>query len=143
MDASIIPPVPSGTDDSSAAKPDRSTFTPNQAARPQVAPQTPSGAPSAPYNDSVVGPEVLRRVSPIITQSVHTQMKGDIEVDVKVLIDANGQVTDARVISTKGPLPGLLTNEALKASRSFQFKPARVNDRTVPGQMVLSFQFRM
>jgi outer membrane biosynthesis protein TonB len=143
VDASTVPPVPAVTGDSSTAKIDRLTSTPNQSARPQVAPQTPAAAPSAPHSDSMVGPEVLRRVSPMITQTIHTQMKGDIEVDVKVLIDANGQVTDARVLSTKGALPGIVTNEALKAARSFLFKPARANDRTVPSQMVLSFQFRM
>ena len=131
-----------GTGDSSTAKTDQLTSAPNQVVRQEVAPQSPT-APTGPGSDSVVGPEVLRRVNPLITQSVHTQMKGDIEVDVKVLIDANGQVPDARVLSTKGPLPGIVTNEALKAARSFLFKPALVNDHNVPSQMVLSFHFRM
>jgi TonB family protein len=143
IDTSAIPLIPAGPGDSSPAKTDPSTSTLSQAARPQVASPPPGAAPAGSRSDSVAGPKVLRRVSPQITQSVRAQMRSDIEVSVTVLIDANGQVTDARVVSTKGALPGMVTDEALRAARSFRFKPARVNDRNIPSQMVLSFQFRI
>jgi TonB family protein len=143
IDAPAIPLIPAGTSDSSPAKTDPSTSTLSQAARPQVASPPAAAAASGSRSDSFVGPEVLRRVSPVISQSVRAQMRSDIEVGVTVLIDANGQVTNARVVSTKGALPGMVTDEALRAARSFRFKPARVNDRNIPSEMLLSFQFRI
>jgi len=40
-------------------------------------------------------------------------------------------------------LPALLTDEALRAARSFRFKPARVDGHNIPSQMRLAFHFQM
>jgi TonB family protein len=58
-------------------------------------------------------------------------------VDVKVFIDASGNVSRAQVL-TKG---GDLADVALTAARQWQFTPARKHDKPVASEIVLHFHF--
>jgi hypothetical protein len=146
-----VPPVNSQIDGAALptfltqlpARIDQPVPTPKRASPAQtVLPQPRSGDPSVPRVNSYVPPQVLRRVSPHVTQDVRSRILSDVQVDVTVLIDANGKVTDARVTSTKGGLAGFVRNDAIIAARSFQFSPARENGHNIPSEMTVSFQFR-
>jgi proteasome lid subunit RPN8/RPN11 len=86
-------------------------------------------------------PQAIKRVKPILSREVQSIMTTDIEVGVLVSLDADGQVVDARIESTKGSLPGLVVSEALRAAKLSRFRPARRNDVNVPSEMTLSFRF--
>jgi TonB family protein len=97
--------------------------------------------PPSPAAPTFVGPQVIHRVTPAVPRGVGPMIVNDVQVDVAVTIDANGKVTGARVVSTKGTAAGLLTIEALKAAQLFRFQPAQENDRKVGSSMVLTFRF--
>jgi Gram-negative bacterial TonB protein C-terminal len=141
FDASAIPTGPATTFDSSTPKNDRPAPVPAGVIHPSPPVSQPTTSRS--LTDTFTGPEVLQSVSPLVTQSVRKQMKSDIEVGVMVQIDANGHVTEARIVSTKGALPGMVTDEALRAALLFRFKPARADGRNIPSQMRLAFHFQM
>jgi protein TonB len=61
-------------------------------------------------------------------------------VIIEAVIDRNGNVTDARVI--KG-LPMGLDEEALRAIRSWKFKPGTLNGQPVPVYYNLTVNFRL
>ena len=120
-------------------------------AAPAVTSTTPMQTESRSQRSAVVArpkvvsysePQVLRRVNPVLARQVQSAMTSDIEVEVIVFVDTNGAVTDARVTSTKGALPELVTTEALRAARLYRFRPAQEGAVAVASQMILSFRFR-
>jgi hypothetical protein len=85
-------------------------------------------------------------VGPLIPLDVPSNLKpkiqSEVRVDVIVAIDREGNVTAARVASTKGESAPLLVTEALRAARQSRFRPAKEGEKTVQSQMVLTFQFK-
>jgi outer membrane biosynthesis protein TonB len=77
-----------------------------------------------------------------IPAKVKSKIQSEVRVDVVVAIDQAGNVTGARVASTKGESANLLVTEALRAARQSRFRPAREGDKTVQSQMVLTFLFK-
>ena len=65
----------------------------------------------------------------------------DVQVDVAVIIDADGKVISTRVAFTKGAAAGLLTIQALKAAQLFRFQSAREDGKNVVSSTVLTFRF--
>jgi hypothetical protein len=85
-----------------------------------------------------VGPQI-----PLdIPARLKPKIQSDVQVDVVVAIDEEGNVTGARVASTKGERAQLLVTEALRAAKNSHFRPAREGAKTVESQMILSFQFK-
>lgn len=85
-------------------------------------------------------------IGPLIPLDVPTAMRAkirsEVRVDVIVAIDPDGNVTGARVSSTKGDRARLLVGQALHDARESHFRPARVGDKTVESKMLLTFLFR-
>jgi TonB family protein len=77
-----------------------------------------------------------------IPATVKWKIQSEVRVDVVVAIDRAGNVTGARVASTKGESAQLLETEALRAARQSRFRPAREGEKTVPSKMVLTFLFK-
>jgi TonB family protein len=77
-----------------------------------------------------------------IPATVKSKIQSEVRVDVVVAIDRAGNVTGARVASTKGESAQLLETEALRAARQSRFRPAREGEKTVPSRMVLTFLFK-
>jgi TonB family protein len=96
---------------------------------------------ASPVARTFVGPVVIQQVIPFVPRDIERKITTDVQVEVAVIIDANGTVTSALVASTKGAAAGLLTTEALKAAQSFRFRPARTNNADVPSSTVLTFRF--
>ena len=77
-----------------------------------------------------------------IPANVKSKIQSEVRVDVVVAINQTGNVTGARVASTKGESARLLVTEALRAARQSHFRPAREGEKTVPSRMVLTFLFK-
>jgi len=107
-------------------------------------PQAETPAPSEVRTVAARSPEPF--VGPLIPLDIPATMKSKIQaevrVDVVVAIDREGNVTSARVTSTKGESAHLLVTEALRVARQSRFRPAREGDKTVSSQMILTFLFK-
>ncbi len=77
-----------------------------------------------------------------VPSNLKPKIQSEVQVNVVVAIDQAGNVTNARVASTKGDSASLLAPEALRAARQSRFRPAREGEKTVQSQMVLTFQFK-
>lgn len=87
--------------------------------------------------DPFVGPLIPLEVP----ASLKPKIQSEVRVDVVVAIDQEGNVTGARVASTKGERAQLLVTEALRAARQSRFRPAREGEKTVESRMLLTFLF--
>jgi TonB-like protein len=87
--------------------------------------------------DPFVGPLIPLEVP----ASLKPKIQSEVRVDVVVAIDEEGNVTGARVASTKGDKAQLLVTEALRVARQSRFRPAREGEKTVGSQMLLTFLF--
>ena len=102
--------------------------------------------PEAPVVKTVAARTSEPFVGPLIPLDVPASLKpkiqSEVRVDVVVAIDPEGNVTGARVASTKGDSADLLVTEALRAAKQSRFRPAREGHKTVQSQMVLTFLFK-
>jgi TonB family protein len=113
-----------------------------QPSAPVVTP-TPQPAPSPaapPHSTGSSKGEVTERVMPNVAASANRTIQGKVNVTVRVDVDANGAVTNARLES-----PGhsrYFADKALEAARKWRFKPAHQDGKAVPSTWKLRFQFR-
>jgi TonB family protein len=120
--------------------------------KPPAAPVLPSiPASQTPAAEKAAGKTVAEKstepfIGPLIPldipATVKSKIQSEVRVDVVVAIDRAGNVTGARVASTKGESAQLLETEALRAARQSRFRPAREGEKTVPSKMVLTFLFK-
>lgn len=118
------------------------------ATAPAVAPaQSPQALPAVPPELKTVAeqsPEPF--IGPLIPLDIpggiRSKIQSEVRVNVVVSIDPAGNVTSARVESTKGERARLLVSEALRAARQSRFRPARDGDKTVHSKMILTFLFK-
>jgi TonB family protein len=121
---------------------------------PLVKPHPPSAPPLATPQTSTTRPAIqkvaTRSLEPFegplipleIPANVKAKVQSEVRVNVVVAIDREGNVTGARIASSKGESAPLLETEALRAARQSRFRPAREGEKTVPSQMVLTFLFK-
>jgi len=62
-------------------------------------------------------------------------------VEIKVSIDQAGRVVKAEPTPQQELLPQAMVQAAVEAARLCKFKPARIGNQPVPGEMVLKFDF--
>jgi protein TonB len=119
--------------------------------RPPVAPPAASAAarPSlttlAPAASS--GAVAIEQVAPVTSQDLRNALNaspGQTVVLVKVAIDASGKVKSAEVasVSRKSPADFYIHAAALEAARSWKFKPATLNGKSVPSESTIQFKFQ-
>jgi hypothetical protein len=77
-----------------------------------------------------------------VPAALKPKIQSEVRVDVVVAIDPAGNVTGARVASTKGDSADLLVTEALRAAKQSRFRPAREGAKTVQSQMILTYLFK-
>lgn len=119
---------------------------------PGMAPGAPPPAPPAPKPvataKAVPAPEPQRiaakpisQVKPVIPGHIRSMMKADVQMGVRVEIDAAGRVTDARIVTRGGPPSDFLAGAAVNAAKMWRFEPATLEGKPVPGEMILNFRF--
>jgi len=104
------------------------------------APQPTPSRESAPRSTGTVKGEVAERVMPAVAESANRTIHGKVGVTVRVDVDVNGAVTDARFVSRGSSQ--YFANKALEAARKWRFKPAHKDGNAVPSAWTLRFQFR-
>jgi hypothetical protein len=121
---------------------------PAQVVPPPVQPQTAAPAPApATAPPLLAGPVPISRVTPVMTREVREALRrasGPVTVNVRVAVDAAGKVHNTEVVSITGNMPGgalVVRSAAQNAAREWKFRPASLNGKNVPGELVLSFKF--
>jgi len=66
---------------------------------------------------------------------------GEVQIQVKVIIDAAGKVTHAEPLVSKGAITEYLGKVAAAAARVWKFEPARLDGQAVPSELLLQFRF--
>jgi TonB family protein len=102
---------------------------------PAVAAKAPEPPPVEP--PAVVQPIVLKQYIPPVPAEVGTQ--GNPAVSVRVVIGANGKVTEASIQQPSHPLYDRLM---LQAARDWVYQPATMNGRAVTSEKVVTVQLR-
>jgi TonB family protein len=122
----------------SSAPPAAHTAAP-QAAPPQPSPSVPA-APAQPPKSGVSKGEIAERVMPDVSAGANRTIRGKVDVNVRVEVDASGAVENAR-FESHGPSRYFATR-ALEAARKWSFKPPERDGKAVPSAWLLRFQFR-
>jgi hypothetical protein len=107
----------------------------------------PSGSPAPSAPATYKAPVPLRKPSPAIPESMrimlgHLMPQEKLSLDIKIQIDASGNVTAAAPQGNVTVAQKLLTTYALQAARLWHFEPARRNDQPVNSEYVITFVFR-
>jgi hypothetical protein len=114
-------------------------------ALPEKVPTPPEGAPPSAQPATVTRsdytpPRPLRQVKPATPSNVRNLISEDVQINVRVEIDATGRVVRAEPVS-KGK-HDFLTSLALEAARQWRFSPAREGSQNVSSSAVVGFQFK-
>ncbi len=126
LGGSPVPPAPSARSETPAGRGQTST----------TAAVTPPNQPSPPR---LTPAEAISRTTPSVPEMFRGPNYKPEVVEVTLSLDATGKIVNARSTSTSR-LPWL-NMAAEAAARSWKFKPARLGDRPVPSEVVLSFKF--
>lgn len=83
--------------------------------------------------------EVAERVQPDVLPSARDSIRGQVNLTVRVAVDANGNVSN---VSLDSPGPSkYFAKQALEAGQRWKFKPAQVDGRSVASVWSLQFRF--
>ena len=97
----------------------------------------PSAAVLTPVKPNYTGPKAVQQVRPQPPANLNSS---GVQIQIHIEIDARGKVTNATPIGvTAANFP--LISVAVRASRSWQFEPAKMDGRPVPSEMNLVFRF--
>jgi TonB family protein len=119
---------------------------PATSAAPSPAPQVPHSQPPSPpaqvppHNSGAVKGGVAERVMPDVTASANRTIHGKVEETIRVNVDSEGRVANARIESRSRSR--YFASKALDAARKWRFKPAQQDGKAVPSEWTLRFQFR-
>jgi TonB family protein len=105
----------------------------------QISRPNSSPSPAAQNNRGSMAGAVAERVIPSISQSARNTIQGKIRVAVRLGVDANGNVTDAR-LTTAGPSK-YFANQALQSARRWKFKPPQTDGQPTSSTWLLKYQF--
>jgi TonB family protein len=120
-----------------------------QAQQPTPAPEPQQQEPAAPAqapaaqntttNGAAVKGEVAQRVMPDLLPAAVRSIQGNVNVRIRVEVDASGAVSNASFDSA-GPSK-YFAKMALQAAQQWKFKPAQMDGRPVPSVWILHFLF--
>jgi TonB family protein len=83
--------------------------------------------------------EILHQVLPDVPESARDTIRGRVRVSVKVAVDPSGNIAGA-TLDSSGP-SRYFANLALQAARRWEFRAAKVDNRSVPSAWILRFEF--
>ena len=100
--------------------------------------QPPTQAPTPPAI-GISKATVLQKITPEVSRGAQRTVHGRIKVEVRLSVDAAGNVSQAKLLSA-GPSK-YFADQALAAARQWKFTPARANGDAVPSEWLLRFHF--
>ena len=77
----------------------------------------------------------------MLRQALRSLAGGSVEIEVRLDLDANGNVTSAAPLGSAQGVRKLLAEFATDAARHWRFEPARRNGQPVPSSTVVPFRF--
>jgi protein TonB len=101
----------------------------------------PSPVDVAPTFVSYVAPIPVRKVSPTVPVGLRSLIQDGTSVEVKVMIDAEGEVIRATPVDASSAGRKLLSPSAVQAAMLWRFEPARRNGQPVGSETTLTFSF--
>jgi TonB family protein len=118
--------------------------TESQSATSQGSSDTPATQSPAPFSskggqNGVTRGGVLQKVEPDVSRNALNTITGRLKVSVQVVVDASGNVTQAKFV-THGPSQ-YFANKALAAAQRWKFTPPQVDGRPTASEWLLRFQF--
>jgi len=119
-----------------------SSPTVEQPVAPAVTPAPPQSpvAQSPPPSGGTTKGAITERVMPDTSAKANRTIHGKVEVTIRLNVDANGAVSNARIESQGHSR--YFAEKALQAARKWRFKPAHVNGSAAASDWVLRFAFR-
>jgi outer membrane biosynthesis protein TonB len=95
----------------------------------------------SPAETEIIPAKSIREARPAVPANLSSMITSEVQVDVRVEIDAMGRVTQARPLASTGPVSAFLVASARAAARLWLFEPARRGSQNVPSEMVLKFRY--
>ncbi len=132
-------PKPHASSNSTVASP-APAQTSAPASVPTSTPAATSTEPAPATSSSSVKGAVADRVMPDIPSKATATIQGKVAVEIRVAVDARGNVSDA-VIESDGH-GRYFANLALEAVRNWKFTPPQIDGRPIPSAWILHFVFR-
>jgi hypothetical protein len=86
-------------------------------------------------------PRPVRENPPTLPADLSRTLKGEVPVDVRAYIDESGKVTYAEMLSDVSDANRRLASLAVFNARRWEFKPAQLEARMVPGEVILHYRF--
>ena len=112
---------------------------------PQPRPPGPVSAPvrqAAPAAPRFMPAIILRKIKPVLVPGLAKQVKRPITVQVRLTIDATGNVVDAEAVHVTGELEAALARTAVDAGRHWKFEPALMGGRPILSTTNIEFNFQ-
>jgi TonB family protein len=139
-----LPEIPAPKPQPPASGPPLAVSIPVIAPPPVPTPAEPKGAgmpqPAPPTRLSP--PKPVHQVRPTLPIPLKQLSAQEVRVDVRVAVDASGSVVSVTPQTVRGPQGDLLARASAAAARQWQFQPATVNGKAVPGEYNITFVFR-
>jgi protein TonB len=88
------------------------------------------------------GPVAISQVTPRLEPAIRSILVNDVEVEVKVQIDASGRVVRAEALQKLTGLYEHIERAAVDAAERWRFQPATINGKNVPSVQTIKFLFR-
>jgi TonB family protein len=115
------------------------TAPPDTKAESVPVPATPPSATPPSAKTGLVRGTVRSQVPPDVSRSALHTITGRLKVAIRVSVDADGNVTTAKLMSS-GP-SAYFSGRALAAARQWKFTPPQLNGKAVASEWLLRFQF--
>jgi hypothetical protein len=77
----------------------------------------------------------------MVPRSVADMIVENVEIAIRLKLDATGRIVHAEPIPQNRPIPGFLANVAVSAAKLWKFKPALDGGREVAADYVVVFRF--
>ncbi|MFZ0817404.1 MAG: TonB family protein [Candidatus Sulfotelmatobacter sp.] len=106
---------------------------------PAMRSQAPVPEKVKPTKNAVERGSVLQQVMPEVSRSARNTITGRVKLDVRVVVDASGNVTQATLKSDVKSK--YFANLALGAARRWKFNPPQMNGQATASEWLLRFQF--
>jgi protein TonB len=135
------PPIQPPVEPPQTSEPPAEALLVERAAAPTSAPPG-SGPPKTSGTRQYTEPVALVQVTPRLDSTIRGVLVNDVEIEVKLQIDATGRVVQAQAIHTETGLREHMERAAVEAAMRWRFKPASIDGTAVPSVTVVKFVFR-
>lgn len=125
-----------------AQKPAQQTTPPLSNAVPPTQPAAGAAQATTTAPRQYTGPVAISQITPRLELAIRSVLVNDVEVEVRVEIDASGHVVRAEPLQKLTGLYKHIERAAVNAAERWRFQPATINGKNVPSVQTIKFLFR-